>query len=165
VNFGHRALFSALITYISTQAHGWAGGYATKPAVTLAVWIAVTFISLRTRNRHSLLALAIVTQLGIHFGTLGSHAHHHMQLTVAQMAYAHIAAGFAAWVLLVFSERAYELGSQALRFAIARFKFLANIISIDFPLIRSEWFAIKRLCSTNLQHILIRRGPPVFSSN
>ena len=164
LNFAHRVLFAALITYISTQAHGWAGGYATKPVVTVALWISVTFISLRTSNRYALLILAIVTQLGVHFGTLGAHSHHHMQLTVAQMTYAHVAAGAVAWSLLIFSERAYILGSKALRFVVARIEILYGLVAIEIPRARTEWFSIKDLRTVKLEHILIRRGPPALSS-
>ena len=158
-------LFAALITYISTQAHGWAGGYATKPVVTVALWISVTLISLRTRNRYALLVVAIVTQLGVHFGTLGSHSHHHMQLTVAQMTYAHIAAGAMAWLLLVLSERAYILGSQALRFVIARIEILFTAVPELGLAPHTTFIEIRQLHTINLDHILIRRGPPAFSSN
>ena len=165
LNFAHRMLFAALITYIATQAHGWAGGYATKPIVTFSVWLVVSAVSVWTQNRNALLALAVVTQLGIHFGTLGSHTHHNMQMSVTQMAYAHIVAGVLAWLLLVFSERAYILGSRALRFVIARIEILLTTLDTEVRRNRVVLIDVSALHTLFLNHVLIRRGPPVFSSN
>ena len=160
---GHRIVFAALITYMATQAHGWAGGLATRPSVTLMTWFGVTIASSFTKNRFTLLVIALGTQLGIHFGTAGVHAHCDMQISMNQMTIGHIIAGTIAWLLLIVSERAFLSALEALAFVVVRVLRILECAAIEFT--QSTKFFVSQIGANTrfILHIVERRGPPIFS--
>ena len=160
---GHRLVFAALVTYMATQAHGWAGGLATRPSVTILTWVGVSAATILMRTNHALLVVALGTQLGIHFGTAGVHTHCTMQLSMIQMAIGHIIAGTLAWILLYFSERSYLLGIEALKFALSRMCFQFQYLHVEYRE-AIHFFATCFLHKSQLiLHTFERRGPPAFS--
>ena len=160
---GHRLVFAALITYMATQAHGWAGGLATRPSVTVLTWLGVTLATCLLQSRWALLAIALGTQLGIHFGTSGVHTHCEMQMSMNQMTLGHLISGTLAWFLLILSEQAFLLAVEVFNVVVARLVGFANVVCTELPIIPGN-FDSKTIFENNfLLQVFERRGPPIFS--
>ncbi|MEN9692916.1 MAG: hypothetical protein RLZZ330_560 [Actinomycetota bacterium] len=109
-----RFLFAALITYIATQAHGWAGGVATPYWFTTLTWILVSIVSIKIRSRTLLLVLSIGVQLIIHYGSMLNSSHAYpMNTSGNSMVVGHVIAGIAAWAITILAERPFTSISTA----------------------------------------------------
>ncbi len=151
-----RFLFASLVTYIATQAHGWAGGVATPYIFTAFTWFAVILLSLRISSRKMLLALSLGVQLAIHFGSMHSHMHE-MNTSNTAMVVGHIVAGVVAWAITVLSEDRFSIFANAL----SLFKFASP--KIDF--LKTSHWSLKTYSSDIFKITFGSRAPPVFSSN
>ncbi len=151
-----RFLFSALVTYLATQAHGWAGGVATPYWFTITTWALVTFVSIRVKSRAALLGISLGVQLTIHYGTMSSHAHS-MNTSEEAMILGHVLAGFAAWAITVFSEDRFT----AFKVALSLFKFGKSPAPQAQPLL----WTLQRLFAQETNFRFSGRAPPALSSN
>jgi hypothetical protein len=155
-------LFAFIVTYVATQAHGWAGGVATQYWQTTLIGLFVTAISHIVKKQSGLLALALFVQLAVHFGTGADHSNHHMTMSANAMTFAHIASALIAWLLLINSEKVF--GSVI--------EFLASIATSAIQLWSTNAIILpKHLAQTDFRFVLKSqllqhyegRGPPVFS--
>lgn len=151
-----RFLFSSLVTYIATQAHGWAGGVATPYWFTITTWALVTFVSIKVNSRSVLLFISLGVQLAIHYGTMSSHAHS-MNTSEEAMIIGHILAGFSAWAITVFSEDRFT----AFNVALSLFNFVKSPSIQDQPFLET----LQRLFSQETNFRFSGRAPPLPSSN
>lgn len=153
-----RFLFSSLITYIATQAHGWAGGVATPYWFTVLTWVFVTLISLRITSKAALFAISIGVQLSIHFGSMATSTHsHNMNTSNTSMVLGHIAAGIAAWAITIIAERPFS----ALATATKLFGWHDPISLND---LKTFNWSLKTFFSTVTHSINFGRAPPASSS-
>lgn len=153
-----RFLFASLITYIATQAHGWAGGVATPYWFTSLTWVLVTFVSLRIQSKTFLLGLALGVQLVIHFGSMVSASHQHeMNTSNTSMVIGHIVAGIAAWAITVLAERPFI----ALDIATKLFGWHT---SISFNPLRTFNWSLKTFYSSFINTNQVGRAPPASFS-
>lgn len=153
-----RFLFASLITYIATQAHGWAGGVATPYWFTVSTWVLVTIAAMRIQNKTFLLGLSIGVQLAIHFGSMFTPGHlHNMNTSNTAMVFGHIAAGFGAWAITILAERPFT----SLNVATRLFGWTRSESPYSF---KSFNWSLKTFSSqfTYLNHF--GRAPPAFSS-
>jgi hypothetical protein len=151
-----RFLFSTLVTYLATQAHGWAGGVATPYWFTITTWALVTFVSIRVKSRAVLLGISLGVQLAIHYGTMSSHAHA-MNTSEEAMILGHVLAGFAAWAITVFSEGRFT----SFNVALSLFKFGKSPSIKDQPIL----WTLQRLFTQETNFRFSSRAPPVPSNN
>lgn len=154
-NFLERLLFASLVTYLATQAHGWAGGVATPYWFTVITWMLVSILSLRTKSHSLLLLLSIGVQLAIHFGSMHSHVHE-MNTSNTAMVVGHTVAGLAAWAITVFGEDRFSALDKALSLFKFRILYLRQL--------KTFYWAIKSFNSLDLVIILGSRAPPTLSS-
>ena len=155
-NVPGRFLFASLVTYMATQAHGWAGGVATPYAFTALTWAAVVALSFRNQSRTILLVLSLGVQLIIHFGTMAGHVHA-MNTSEEAMVLGHVVAGIAAWAITVLSEDRFTAFSTAL----SLFRFSKS----TSEQIKTFYWSIKSLCTQQTSFRFSGRAPPVLSSN
>ena len=151
-----RFLFASLVTYMATQAHGWAGGVATPYAFTALTWAAVVALSFRIQSRALLLVLSLGVQLIIHVGTMAGHVHA-MNTSEEAMLLGHVVAGVAAWAITVLSEDRFTAFSVAL----SLFRFSRATVAQ----IKTFYWTIKTFCTQQTNFRFSGRSPPALSSN
>lgn len=154
-NFLGRFLFASLVTYLATQAHGWAGGVATPYWFTVLTWLVVSLGSLRIKSRLLLLVVSVGVQLAIHFGSMNSHAHN-MNTSEEAMLIGHTLAGIAAWAITVLSEDRF----YAISWSLSLFKFAAPVSRQ----LKTFNYSIKSFVSKIIAKNKYGRAPPALSS-
>ena len=151
-----RFLFASLVTYMATQAHGWAGGVATPYLFTAVTWAIVIALALKIKSRTLLLGLSLGVQLAIHFGAMQSHVHA-MNTSNEAMVIGHIVAGLAVWAITVLSEDRFTAFSVAL----SLFRFSKS----STAKIKKFYWTIKTFFTQQTNFKFSGRAPPALSSN
>jgi len=159
-----RLLFAGLITYVATQAHGWAGGYAADPRLTFGVWLGLSMTAVLWRDVKFVALIALATQALVHLaGTSACTMHHAGMMSSQQMLVAHTVVGIAAAALMINVDGAIHALDRAL-VAIAR-KFTSNPIhTLRVQTLPSVSVAetLWRVHGLQLRNVIEGRGPPVF---